>query len=312
MPAQVLVSTNGLSREEWLAARRRGLGGSDIGTICGLNPYSSPYALWLEKTGQVPPQEVDSEAALWGHLHEDTVAREFARRTGIPVRRRNAILQHPDHPWALANLDRVCVDVRGVRGVLECKTTGFARAEEWEGDAIPDAYLCQVSWYLGVTGAPYGYIACLIGGNKLVYKFVPRDETLIAELLQRGRDFWTLVETLTPPALDGRPATGEALDQQYPVATAGECELAPDTLALLAAYDAAKAQVVQASDALAALEHQLQALLGPHEAGRVGERLVSWKTVTGQRLDTKAFKAQQPELYATFTKPSVYRRFAVK
>ena len=37
----------------WLESRRHGVGGSDMGSILGLNSYKTPYALWLEKTGRV-------------------------------------------------------------------------------------------------------------------------------------------------------------------------------------------------------------------------------------------------------------------
>ena len=45
-----LVKTKDLSRDEWLQARRSGLGSSDAATALGLNPYQSRLALWIEKT----------------------------------------------------------------------------------------------------------------------------------------------------------------------------------------------------------------------------------------------------------------------
>ena len=33
------ISTAGMSREDWLRLRKTGIGGSDAGAICGLNPY---------------------------------------------------------------------------------------------------------------------------------------------------------------------------------------------------------------------------------------------------------------------------------
>lgn len=35
--------------EKWLEARALGIGGSDAAVIMGMNPYKSPYQLWLEK-----------------------------------------------------------------------------------------------------------------------------------------------------------------------------------------------------------------------------------------------------------------------
>ena len=38
------ISTVNMSHEEWLELRRKTIGGSDAGAICGLNPYASPYS----------------------------------------------------------------------------------------------------------------------------------------------------------------------------------------------------------------------------------------------------------------------------
>src|SRR5690606_4046622 len=95
----VAVETRDMSEQEWLEARTRGIGGSDAATVLGLNKWRTPFELWLEKTGQVEPVSSDSEAAYFGNLLEDVVAKEFSRRTGKKVRRRNAILQHPEYDF---------------------------------------------------------------------------------------------------------------------------------------------------------------------------------------------------------------------
>ncbi|HFC9341278.1 TPA: YqaJ viral recombinase family protein, partial [Enterococcus hirae] len=46
-------STLDMSHQEWLEDRKKGIGGSDVATVLGLNKYKSPYQLWLEKTGQI-------------------------------------------------------------------------------------------------------------------------------------------------------------------------------------------------------------------------------------------------------------------
>ena len=65
MSARVLASTEGMSYEDWLEHSKLGIGGSDVSLVCGINRYKSPVGLWLEKTGQLPPQEA-GEAAYWG------------------------------------------------------------------------------------------------------------------------------------------------------------------------------------------------------------------------------------------------------
>ena len=51
-PALRLVGTKELSRDDWLAVRKHGIGSSDAAAAVGLNPYKSQLELWLEKTGR--------------------------------------------------------------------------------------------------------------------------------------------------------------------------------------------------------------------------------------------------------------------
>ena len=142
MAAKVLVSTENIPYEEWLEYRRQGIGGSDASVVCGINRYKSPVELWLDKTGQLPPQEA-GEAAYWGTQLEPFVRAEFTRRTGIWVDHRSELLQSEEHPFMLANLDGICEVPDVGTCVFEAKTASAYKAGEWE-DAIPDEYMCQI------------------------------------------------------------------------------------------------------------------------------------------------------------------------
>src|SRR5690606_12685414 len=134
-----VVDTRELSREQWLAERKRGIGGSDAPVIAGVDPFKSPIRLWMEKTGQIVPEPA-GEAAEWGLLLEPVIAAEFERRTGKKVRRRNAILQHPEHAWMLANVDR---EIVGEPALLEIKTTSAWNRAAVSEDRLPDRYIIQ-------------------------------------------------------------------------------------------------------------------------------------------------------------------------
>ena len=107
MPAKVLAQTENMPYEDWLSYRKLGIGGSDASVVCGINRYKSPVELWMEKTDQLPHQEV-GEAAYWGTQLEALVRAEFTKRTGIEVSSINQLLQSEEHPFMLANLDGVC------------------------------------------------------------------------------------------------------------------------------------------------------------------------------------------------------------
>ena len=64
MSAKILVSTEGMSYADWLEYRKQGIGGSDASVVCGINRYKSPVELWLDKTGQLPPQEAGGGCLL--------------------------------------------------------------------------------------------------------------------------------------------------------------------------------------------------------------------------------------------------------
>ena len=72
----IRISTKGMTREEWLTLRKTGIGGSDAGAICGLNPYSSPMKVYQDKT-QGETEEADNESMRQGRDLEDYVARRF-------------------------------------------------------------------------------------------------------------------------------------------------------------------------------------------------------------------------------------------
>lgn len=192
-----VVSTAGMSRERWLEERRKGIGGSDVAKIAGVSRWGTPLSVFLEKTGAFV-QDEPGESAYWGEVLEDVVAAEFAKRTGLKVRRRNSICFHKDYPWMLANIDR---EVVGANKGLECKTTSAFAKDGWDGDELPDAYYLQVQHYIEVMGWESCFVACLIGGQRFIWKEVFRDTTTIASLIEIERDFWRRVEANDPPPL---------------------------------------------------------------------------------------------------------------
>lgn len=75
------MSTLNLSREEWLQYRKAGIGGSDAGAICGLNPYRTAMQVYQDKISDAC-EDIDNEAMRQGREFEDYVARRFMEATG--------------------------------------------------------------------------------------------------------------------------------------------------------------------------------------------------------------------------------------
>ena len=311
MSAKVLATTENMPYGEWLEYRKRGVGGSDASVVCGINRYKAPVELWMEKTDQIPHQEA-GEAAYWGTLLESVVRNEFTKRTGIEVIQTHQLLQSEEHPFMLANLDGVCEHPELGTCVFEAKTASAFKAGEWD-DAIPDEYQLQCQHYLAVTGYAGAYIAVLIGGNTFRWKFIERDEELISMLIQLEENFWNCVQDLVPPVLDGSNASAKFIAERFPDSIPKSKIALPDTAAeLLLQYDSACERLETITELKQEAENLLKQMMGSNEVGTVGDRIITWKIVSQERLDSKTLKAEHPTLYQKYANKTSYRRFTIK
>ena len=311
MPANILVSTENLPYADWLEYRKLGIGGSDASVVCGINRYKSPVELWMEKTNQLQAQEA-GEAAYWGTQLEPFVRAEFTKRTGIWVDHRSELLQSEEHPFMLANLDGTCEVPEVGTCIFEAKTASAYKAGEWE-DTIPDEYQLQIQHYMAVTGYAGAYIAVLIGGNTFRWKFVERDEESISMLIELEAAFWNHVQDLTPPPLDGSDASTRFLSERFPNSKPKSQITLPDAAsALLAQYDDACEQLEIVTEQKQKAENLLKEMMGENEVGTAGGRVITWKSVSQERLDSKTLKAEHPTLYKKYANKSSYRRFTIK
>ena len=212
----------------------------------------------------------------------------------------------------LANLDGVCEVPEVGTCVFEAKTASAYKAGEWE-DTIPDEYMCQVQHYMAVTGYAGAYIAVLIGGNTFRWKFVERDEELISMLIKLEAAFWNYVQDCTPPPLDGSDAATKFLAARFPSSTPNSQITLPDTAAdLLAQYDEACEPLEIVTEQKQKTENLLKEMMGDNEVGTTGGRVITWKTVAQERLDSKTLKAEHPALCKKYTSKTSYRRFTIK
>ena len=99
------ISTADMTHTEWLELRKTGIGGTDAGAVCGLNPYSSPIKVFYDKTSR-DIRELDNEAVRQGHDLEDYVAQRFTEATGFKVRRSNYMYWSTEHHFMIAEIGR--------------------------------------------------------------------------------------------------------------------------------------------------------------------------------------------------------------
>lgn len=292
------VSTLGMSREDWLIARKGGIGGSDAAAVMGLNPYKSPVELFFEKVSDEPPEEEQSEAAYWGTVLEEPIARRYAElHPEVRVRRNNHILVHPEHKFLFANLDREVHTDDGETYGLEIKTASLNNAKKWEDGDVPIWYALQCQHYMNVTGWKKFVIAALIGGQTYVEREIPRDDDIIANLTAAEADFWRGVVDGRPPQWDGSKSAWDILRELYPKSAPGkEIELPPSLSVDIAMYQALNDQIKAAREAqkdtekqLDAVKQKIAAAMGDAETGVLGEYKVSYKSVSVPEKVVRAY-----------------------
>ncbi|PTQ89644.1 YqaJ viral recombinase family protein [Agitococcus lubricus] len=323
-----LINTKGLSRSEWLAVRRQGIGGSDAAAAVGLNPYQSQLELWMIKTGRFSEDNIDSEAnhhssvipdidskMYWGQILEPIIAQHYTKVTGRKVRKVNAILQHADSDksWMLANIDYRVVGSDEVQ-LLECKTAGEYGAKLWK-DGVPEYVECQVQHQLAVTGLQAADVCVLICGQQLKIYRIERDEELIAKLIELERLFWHYVQSNIPPCADGSESAGIALRCLFPQDYGQTVDFSNNTH-VLGLFDS----LINTRKQLSFYQQQeefykqlLQQNLGEASYAQFSQGSLSWKKAKDSvYLDTTALAKDHPQLCQQYQRSKVgSRRFLV-
>ena len=219
----------------WIKERATYIGGTDISAIIGVNPYSSPWEVYCRKLGLLP-QEPMNQAMKRGVKFEAPLCGWFAEETGLKLQPAPQIVcRHPKYDFIGGNPDRLV----GTDAVLEVKTVGVNAAREW-GPApdgpIPQHYLVQLHWYLGLTNRPIGYFAAYIEGREGIQIYrIDHDPELFEFLIAAAVRFWTNhIVPQVAPEVDGSDSCSEILSKIYPADT-GEVIDGDDDVAMMAA-----------------------------------------------------------------------------
>lgn len=299
-----LVCIDDISHDEWLNFRKKGIGGSDIASILGLNPYRSSLALYFEKvTDEIKPQEENIAAELGLEL-EPFLARKFEKwikkneGLDIVLEREPYILQHPQYEYMLVNLDRKFIHpIKGYTPV-ELKTTSEFNRSNWEEDELPDSYYIQVQWQLLITRAKQAYIAYLIGNRKFNAKEIIRNDEVIDRLLAAAQNFWeNHIIPRVPPAPDGSPSSEEILKKMYPKEEESKVIDLPDLTEDYILYKDYAEQEKLIDAQIKAIKQKIMFLMGTAEAANIDGHRVIWKTITKDGYFVKPYLSRQLRIY---------------
>lgn len=270
--------------------RSKFIGGSDISAIMGLSRWSTPMGVWAIKTGLVDsPDLSENEAVQLGIELEDFVARKFVKKSGIEVHSENLEVVHKDYPYMVGHLDRWTAD--GLP--MECKTASAWKLTEWEGQDIPQEYLLQFMWYLGLAGKQRGWIAVLIGGQKFIYKQVEFNQVLFDKMVEAAKSFWEnyVLAEVAPMAIAGDK---DLMAQIYPESNdsvkllTGDEEI--ELNSLVDERGGGKEQLELVSKEVERIENRIKQILGESGSAETGQYKVTWKSQSRTSVDSDALK----------------------
>jgi putative phage-type endonuclease len=207
--------------------RTKGIGGTDIAAIVGLNPWKSAIDVYMEKLGLTEPQE-DNDNLWWGREMEPILQKRYEQETGLTVLPFNSEFHILDKiknitPWYVGTPDGMILDSNNhIWMGVDYKTTGSSYKSDWGepgSDEVPPYYHTQAMWYMGLTGARWWDIAVLFMGARREFRIyrINRDDELIATLIEKGKDFWeNHVLSQVPPPVDSSPGWDKYFKSRFP------------------------------------------------------------------------------------------------
>lgn len=303
------ISTKNMDRNEWLKIRKTGLGGSDAGAVCGLNPHVSPMAVYRDKVSDETDMG-DNEAMRQGRDLEEYVAQRFTEETGLKVRRSNKMYRSTEYPWMIADVDRM---VAGGGAGLECKTVSVYKKDQWADGGIPVYYLLQCYHYMIVTGCRTWYLAAVILGQDFQYRRIEYEEETAQNLIALEAEFWNNhVLPRHMPDPDGSKSCDAVLEEYF-------CQRGKAETIELVGFDQKLERRQEIEETMKLLEtekrqidQEIKVFMDGHEMADSGRYRVTWREVISSRLDTKRLKEEKPDIYREFLQESKSSRFTVK
>lgn len=308
-----LGSTQNMKEERWLELRRGGIGGSDIGAVMGLSPYSSAFEVWCDKKGMTKPMPMNVDLEFG--IHMEPVLRAWTQER-INVEAEAIVLaspylyRAPDDPRAIANIDGViCFSGTEIPVGLEIKTASVYQEKAWEGEEIPDHYYAQMQWYMRVTGLQSWTMAALVG-KRFFLRDIPRNPAFIEQQIQSAAAFNQMLDEGTMPAPAGTESDLDILLEMFPNASDQVIEDA-GMEAVLAEYKDLQESIKKITDRKDQLKAGIEQRIGEAKGLLAGAWKASWSRYDVSRTDGEKLKTDYPEVYEACKKTNKQGRLTV-
>lgn len=286
----------------WEAERRHTLGASEVPAVLGLSPYATQLDVYRAKFGV--DRDMDPELAFIGHAEEVVIGKWMrAFRPELGVLRRGFMARSLVAPWLHASFDRFVVR-GGTWRPVQMKTAHQYASADWADEQVPLAVQAQVQTELLVFGGQRGYAVAFVGGRRFHLQPIDRDEEFIRDLLiPQTRRFWeehVLAEV--PPD----PTTSAEAVSIWP-GDDDDAPLVADSKLMHTLWQIRRMQKLEKGleARLDDLKLQVQKRMGnaTEVVDPMGETLATWRPTKGaRRLDSKALRADLPDVAETYTR----------
>jgi len=324
-----------MDKLDFLKQRKNYVGGSDIGAICGVNPFKTPADVLLEKVNK-NIDLTENQYTHWGIALEDVIAKEVAKSFACKVKKVKAKIDKKNK--FIANVDRITISpFDGIKSILEIKTASAHSEKKWAKSNenatildVPAEYFYQLQWYLNIYKIDYGQIAVLIGGNDFrLYNF-KRDELLFETMSEKAKKFIALKEKLEEKLLNVEDEKNrDEIINTFLITHFSEFLKASDvdkisvdnekikhaddyTYSLYNDLKKLKETRKKTDDEIEFLEEKIKTyMLDASELYYRNNKIVSFKNVDKSSFDSKKFKAENEETYKNYLKTTSYRVFKV-
>jgi putative phage-type endonuclease len=186
------------------------VGGSQVGSICGVSPWESPLARFYKATGQISDEVKASMSMKLGTVLEEPILSIFESEHPELDVYTVGTYASKEFDWAHANADGIFMEADGTMGIIEVK---FSR--DYWSDGLPLHYRYQVMYYLHIFGLQKAIVVALAGSTytEIVVEYDKFEaEAMFAQVL----DFHNRVLENRAPDFDGSSSTYEAIRQLNP------------------------------------------------------------------------------------------------
>lgn len=296
---------NPSTHQEWLDSRKKGIGGSDVAAVLGIDKYKTPFQLWLEKTGQCDGA-VENQAMRMGHILEPVVAQLYEEETGkkiIPSSAGDWMFVNSNKEFLRSSPDRLYWNSenhksRSAKAILECKTT----LKRIDKDDIPTNWFCQLQYNMGIAELEHGALAWLSQGRDFDYMDVSFKKDFFLWVCDEVEKFWVdnVLGMKAPNAI-----TINDVMAKYPESTSGKQISVPqDVYEASIQYRELSDKIEEMEEARDALKSKITSAFGDAEIiDYNGVPIATFKSQKGRTsFDKDRFSKEHPDLYAEYVK----------